>query len=334
MVANQSSAPLAPAFEFSLTVLQGDDVGTTYRLTGQRVTIGRGQENDIQFPKDLKCSRQHAVINFQSDGIYIENISDANILTVDNIQVQKARIKQGSKIIIGQTELQLNIKTPQELGLVRGPPNANPRSAPVNNTYTSPPFSATEGSFQANSTRSPKKSNSPIRMILFLLIAAFIYFFISSPNKKNDSVEIRTDEAVDAEIEKTEKLREAALAERQKQGKNSQQFDDSQSIYLQGFRDYKQGNYGRAVELFQACLSLFPDHVLCSRYLRLAQRKYNELIQYHIILGRKYREQGQYSACRSSFRNVMVMVVDTTSAIYKEAKSNFDFCSTFVEDRF
>ncbi|MCB0361246.1 MAG: FHA domain-containing protein [Bdellovibrionales bacterium] len=330
-------APIIPAYEFSLLVLKGEDQGAVYRLIGQKINIGRGQENDIQFPKDLKVSRQHARIEFSHEGVFIENTSGANFLIVDQVEVQRARLKHNSTIVLGQTELQLKIKEPQELNLTSPPTAPSHPSSPNPASSTGSPFqmptSRNEVNFKSASSKKSRSNNS-IRFVIVGLIFLFLYMFLFSPSKKGKTVDIRTDEAVQAEIEKATKLKEAAIAQRQSQGKNSRQYDDAQATYLQGFRDYKQGNFGRALGLFQACLSLFPEHVLCNRYLRLAQRRHNELIQYHMILGRKYREQGQYSACRSSFRNVMVMVGDVTSAIYKEAKANFEACDTFVEERF
>lgn len=314
-----------PGFEFSLLVLNGNEKGTIYRLTGSRITLGRGLENDIQFPLDIKCSRQHAVLEFTEQGIFIENISDANYLFVDHNQVRKIQVKHGSHILLGQTELMLNVASPQadstSIAAV-SPPTSDPSNAP-------PPFHS-----QTRSPKSMKRSSSHLRILIVLLVGLFLFLFLFNPSKKKNPIELRTDEAVNAAIEEAEQVKESAITDKQKQGKNSQQYDDAQNVYLQGFRDYKQGNYGRALELFQACLSLFPEHTLCQRNLTLAQRKYNELVQHHIILGRKYREQGQYSACQSSFRNVMVMVADTTSAIYKEAKANYEACETLSRDRY
>lgn len=68
--------------------------------------------------------------------------------------------------------------------------------------------------------------------------------------------------------------------------------------------------------------------------MSLTQRKFSELIQYHMDIGRKYREQNQFSACAVSFRNVMVMLKDSTNKRYIEAKANFEACSDRAEERY
>ncbi|MCC7406164.1 MAG: FHA domain-containing protein [Bdellovibrionales bacterium] len=333
MVKGGVAPALSPGFEFSLVIVSGADIGSAFRLTGKKISIGRGQDNAIQLANDMKCSRHHAVIEFTDKGIEIENISDNNHVLVDNKEIHRTRIKHGSIIVIGETTLQLNVKPVGIAAAPGGGLQVRPDSAPL----AGGGGSATAGSTpdQAFSPSRRTKSGGGMFKLLIIVVGLLaVYLFTSTPNKNKDATAIRTDEAVEAEIEKANKLREEAIARKTKAGENSQQYESAQATYVRGFRDYQQGNFDRAAESFQACLSIFPNHVLCNRYLGLARRRFNELVQYHMILGRKYREQGQYSACRASFRNVMVMVLDINSAIYKEAKANYDACDTMLKDRF
>ena len=129
-------------------------------------------------------------------------------------------------------------------------------------------------------------------------------------------------------------MKEAAQKEMSKEKENVISYQQAQETYIKAFRDYRKGQYERALEQFQACLSLAPQHALCNRYLRLSQRKFNELIQQQMILGRKYRDQNQFKACLASYRNVMVMIKDSQNVTYKEAKTNYDYCHYMVEGRY
>lgn len=327
------SSPLRqPSLEFNLVVVNGSNKGTVFKLNGSKIKLGRGTENEIQFPHDLKCSRSHAQIEFTEQGIILENISDSNHILVDGMSTQRSIIKHGSIFQIGQTELQLVVKQPNSLSLVNSSSSAAPST--FNSTQSNNQFSAAVGVNHSPSKKRTQKDTPIVKIITYSIIIIGLLYFLLTPNKKKDSVEIRTQEIIDAEIEKVKQLKEASVEEKKLSGKNSKQYDEAQTSYLKGFRDYRQGHFGRALDSFQACLSLFPEHELCNRYLKLSKRKYGEITQYHMILGRKYREQGQNAACRASFRNVMVMVVDTNSPIYKEAKANFDTCDALVEDRF
>jgi hypothetical protein len=53
-----------------------------------------------------------------------------------------------------------------------------------------------------------------------------------------------------------------------------------------------------------------------------------------MVLGNKYRAQNQFSACMSAYRNVMVMVRNTTDKTYIEAKSGYETCELLSGERY
>lgn len=307
--------PIIPAAEFTLLVVNGPDKGTMYKLMGTEVTIGRGNDNDIVLAQDPKCSRKHATIRLTSEGYVVEDVSGKNKVWVNGREVSSSPLHPSTVFMIGTTELRFDI-----VGL-KSPTNLQVAPDYIPDIRSEP-------------SRPKRKKSSPLngRILLYGGVAAVLYFLLSPSSKKAEESVLRTEQQVEAEIEIAKKLQEEA--EKKKMGKNNLPFEEAQGSYVRGFRDYKKGQFGSAMESFQACLSLYPEHVLCNRYLRLSQRRFNELVQYHMILGRKYREQNQYSACAAAFRNVMMMVRDTNSTAYKEAKANFDACRSYVEERF
>lgn len=306
---------VVPSAEFSIMVMNGPDKGIVYKLMGNSVSIGRGNDNDIVITNDPKCSRRHALIRLTTEGYIIEDVSGKNKMWVNGREVSSAALQSDTKFMVGNTELRFNIGGPRQ--------QTRLQVAPTNHL---PPDARPRRPAQTS-------SGSPLtrRLILYGSVGAILYFLLSPSSKKADDTGLRSEQQIEAEIEVAKKLQESA---EKKQIGNNLPFEEAQGSYVRGFRDYKKGHFGSAMESFQACLSLYPEHVLCNRYLRLSQRRFNELVQYHMILGRKYREQNQYSACASAFRNVMMMVRDTNSTAYKEARANFDACSAFVEERF
>ena len=306
-----------PSAEFNIVVISGPEKGTTYKLMGNEVTIGRGRDNDIVIPNDPKCSRKHAAIRLTDQGYVIEDISGKNKIWVNGQEVSASPLQPSMVFMVGETELRFDIvgfKSQTKLQIA-------------------PDYHATDFRPQSQQRMVQSKS-SPLtrRLILYGTVGAVLYFLLSPSSKKAEETALRTEQQIEAEIEVAKKLQEEA--EKKKIGSNNLPFEEAQGSYVRGFRDYKKGQFGSAMESFQACLSLYPEHILCNRYLRLSQRRFNELVQYHMILGRKYREQNQYSACAAAFRNVMMMVRDTNSKAYKEARANFDACQAFIEERF
>src|SRR5205807_22920 len=105
---------------------------------------------------------------------------------------------------------------------------------------------------------------------------------------------IHSSEQIDADIKEAEKMRQAADAARVTRSGTSKEEQQAQENLIKGLRDLRKGQYERAIEAFQACLSLVPDHGRCTRNLRQAQKKFDEMIEAHMVLGRKYMDQGLY----------------------------------------
>ncbi len=300
-----------PQTEFRLVVLNGPERGAIYRLLSPQVTLGRGADCDIVLSYDSKCSRRHAQINFNGTQFEVHDISDRNKIYVNGHEVKNSLLTENTTLLLGETELRfesansISVKDPTRV------------SIPLN-------------------FKKPKIN--PIQIVIVLVVLIFGYILMSSSAKKRAEVSIRNDEQIQADIATAEALKESASKKRlgSATGNPNEELamDESQAIYIRGFRDYRKGQYGRALESFQACLSIYPQHVLCNRYKRLSERKYNELVQYQMVLGRRYRDQQQYSACVAAFQNVMYMILDTNNATFKEAKANYQACATFIGERY
>lgn len=312
----------------TLKILSGPDKGAEFKMLAPQVSIGRGTDNDIVL-KDSKCSRRHAVIRRTPQNYEVHDVSDKNRMLVNGVECKSALLEDKARLQIGDTEIRFHLDRRTEISIV--PPR--PQPAPVH------PANPT-----ATSTRTPsfkkKKGLSPAKLGMGGAVLLLLILLLSGPSKKRDEeLKLRTEEQIQADIEAANKIREAAEKQRKAEGPSGTEdgvlpFEEAQGAYVRGFRDYKKGQFDRAIESFQACLSLYPSHALCGRYLKISIRRFNELVQYHMILGRKYKDQDQYSACLSAFRNVMVLVKDTNSVIYKEAKANYEVCQTYMQERF
>lgn len=304
------------AAETKWTVVKGPMKGVVKLMSQAQFYIGRSTECEFVIVNDPKCSRKHAMINATPQGCEVISQSEANLVLVNGKEVQRQILKNGDVVTLGETDLQFNATARPNLAVARN-----------ENAYTvragQPP-------------RRPKtKKSSSTRLVIYAALAIFAMWIFTSPSKsRKKTIDLRTEQQIQADIEAATKLKEVADAASVKRMDTSMNGRQAQENYVRGFRDYKKGQYERSLISFQACLALNPEHVLCNRYIRLAQRRFDELIQVQMVLGRKYRDQNQYKACRASFRNVMVMVKDANNPAFKEAKANYDACDAFVEGRF
>lgn len=312
---------VSSASETKWTVLNGSMKGSVRLLNLPQFTIGRSPDCEFVLVNDPKCSRKHALVLNDGQQSYIQSLNEKNLISVNGREVERTRLSDGDVVTIGETEIRFNALT---LPPIQGP---HPMYGQVAHRPGAPRPSRSSG-------RKIKTAGNSRRLLIYgAIILAGIWLFNESPKKKKE-LELRTEQQIQADIEAANKLKEISDQQAMKRLDGSLTSQQAQENYVRGFRDYKKGQYERALVSFQACLALNPEHVLCNRYLRLAQRRFNELVQYQIVLGRKYRDQNQYKACRAAFRNVMVMVKDANNASYKEAKANYEACNSLVEGRF
>ena len=113
----------------------------------------------------------------------------------------------------------------------------------------------------------------------------------------------------------------------------SSQEKAAQEAFLKGFRDYRKGYFQRALKIFQHCLTLYKGSALCQSYSYKAKRQIDRLIQKKIRLGKSYKDNQQYSACRAVFKSVEIMIQDSKNLLYKEARENRKECEIQLTNR-
>jgi pSer/pThr/pTyr-binding forkhead associated (FHA) protein len=346
------------------TFLTGAMKGTVQMLSLPVIIIGRNTDCNIVIVNDPKCSRTHAKVLWTSNGFEIQRLSSHNSVSVNGQDIENSSLEDGDVISIGDTEIKFNAialttsisssqqeprsvisqatRQPSQLGTRPPAQHMPPPQSPA--TWGPPPiYPPGVTQFPLHSSgrpmgpppqrQAPQNSNNKRFYIYGFVVLIGIWLFMDSSKKKKE-LQIRTEQDIKADIETAKKLQETSELSHKPGPGGPLEARQAQENYIKGFRDFRKGQYERSLESFQACLALQPDHLLCNRYLRLSQRKFNELVQYHMVLGRKYRDQNQFRACRSAFRNVMVMIKDPNTPTYKEAKANFDACNTLVEGRF
>lgn len=74
------------------------------QMTGDRLTIGRGAENDIVLDF-LKVSRHHAVLERKGHSFVLQDLDSANGTWVNNQRVSKVTVNDGAAIQIGPAKL-------------------------------------------------------------------------------------------------------------------------------------------------------------------------------------------------------------------------------------
>jgi len=332
---------LSPASETKWTVIAGPMKGAVRLMNLPSFAVGRSSECEFVILNDANCSRKHGQVQWSDEGYEVVSLNDSNLVLVNGKPVTRSRLSDSDVVTFGNTEIIFNLTTLPTVGpaglpslhAVPSMPASMPPPAYPPSPYARPDHSSAQRPYRPSPGHSAPKSKNKL-IIIAVIGGLIIWFFSIDSKKKKEALKLRTEQQITEDIDTANKLKEAADSTRGKKVDLSLTGRQAQENYVRGFRDYRKGQYERALESFQACLALNPTHSLCNLYTRLANRKFGELVQFHIVLGRKYRDQNQFQACRSSFRNVMVMVKDANSASYKEAKANYEACNALLQGRY
>jgi DNA-binding NtrC family response regulator len=87
-----------------LTVLSGMKAGQVLEVSGDRLRVGKGEENDLTLP-DATVSREHFELLNQGDGYLIRDLGSTNGLWLDQYRIREAFIRPGSVIKAGDVQL-------------------------------------------------------------------------------------------------------------------------------------------------------------------------------------------------------------------------------------
>jgi hypothetical protein len=335
--------------QYRLIILSGPEKGTAYQLMSSQIRIGRELDNDVVIKEDPRLSRHHAMLEITDNQVEVYDVSQKNKILVNNQKLERARLQDGMVFTIGTTDIRLerlpsiadaaNIThsntQPRPLLLVQ--PNST--IEPIARNYPQVPPHGPPGmphysgiSHSLPRTPGPQaQKKSPMIYIIIGIVVIGAFVMMSSGHKKPPVDDLRTPDQIESTIKESEEAKEKLRKKIEKLGAN---YQVAQSLYIQGFRDYKKGQYSRAIESFRGAIASDPEHQLAQRYLKLAQRRLDELLQFNMIQGRQYRARQMYERCAASFNNVMNLAPDKSSSTYKEAKSLQEECELQLQEKY
>lgn len=101
----ETVTPTAPATEGpSLVIRTGGRAGDSFRLGGERLTVGRDTDSDV-FLDDVTVSRNHAVIVQRADGLHIDDLGSLNGSYVNRRRIESHHLADGDELQIGKFKL-------------------------------------------------------------------------------------------------------------------------------------------------------------------------------------------------------------------------------------
>lgn len=247
-------------------VLGGPDSGVVFVITAPRVTMGRGDENDIIL-SDLKASRKHAEVTSTMGAFMIRDLGSSHGFLINGVSQKQLQLKNGDKIGLGETVMEFlggtNVGATQML--VRNPDQVSKKVGTGNSGLTQflqrPPASGGGATGPRNQGDSGSfiEKNKKLFLILALLMvgAGLLPQAENTMRRKKPNVYTSIDTNGEARVP-------AALAV---VDYDAPAYKSADLYYRLGMRELRSKNYHRAMADFETASQIYENHPLARVYI-------------------------------------------------------------------
>jgi pSer/pThr/pTyr-binding forkhead associated (FHA) protein len=325
-----------------LKILRGPDLGVTFVVRGSKVSIGRGEENDVVLT-DMRASRKHCEIYFSNGTWNVQDAGSANGIAINGKPGRSAAIKTRDTIGLGETVIEFASAEAGTLMLVSPPSNLRQLEAEQANldrqrarvqamsqlgglAKNQPKVDRLQGGLAPAAPQTAGAAGSgerdPKKMLLIAVVGVVAYFVFFADNGSKPAAHAKPKPA--AVDDKSSLLGDAKGL--------PVDFGDGESVtksaelfFKTGFREYRMGNYLRAKLQFENALQIDPDHRLSKIYLQNSENRIDEDVKKHLEFGRKNLNAGKLSEAKGDFETVMRLLYrDPQNPAYIEAHDQLD----------
>lgn len=291
-ISKSLTAPEKEGVHYRLLCLTGKNKGTSYYLKGNRAVMGRGEDADVQV-LDVKSSRAHAELTKVGKHYVVTDLGSQNGIVVNDLKVSQHQLIDADKIIIGQTVFKFSVlinKTREELKQLD------------------------ESDEDENKSKKGKKKNtnsrekkSKKRLWGMLGVLAILWVVLDGSNEESKANKKKPD---------TEDMT-AALALNYGAHEKIDDIDTRNKVKVfihRGQREYREGNFFRAIEQLNLCLILAPNHGYCSFLLNKSKQRLDEMIKLYFNKAKIDVDSLKYRAALVEYCSVVRLL-----GAYKEA---------------
>lgn len=307
-----------------LRVTAGPDAGWTYVLTSSQVTIGRGDENDIQI-SDLKASRRHAEFIFINGTWNIRDLGSANGVMHNGRATRATPIRTGDQVGMGETLMEF-LAADAATMMLQAPPRDPAQVMAANSAFDQQrqkvlalgggKLPSIPGMAPPLMPQAPRPSGGSSllqnkRVLIYggaaLLLAIFALVPAGPPKKKS--------------AKKNEETRDLASYLPGNATAPGPASRAAEMFFKSGFREYNNGNYLRARSQFETVLQMQPDHALARLYASNCNVKIENLVKEHLKRGRKAFTAGKNKEARGHYEAVQRLLFrDQANPNFVEAR--------------
>lgn len=247
-----------------LMCLTGGNKGESFILLGNRIVLGRSEKADIRI-NDTKASREHAELIKSADNWFVTDLGSQNGIVVNDTKINQAQLKEGDKIIIGQTVFKFaKVEVNSKANVVQ----------------------------EANSKSEKNKGLVPLIIIIGLILYVILPGDEDGTNKST-SKKIKPYQDVTNEY--------AVALQKRNANENKKLKQDLNIIYHRGLRELQEKNYYRAIQEFNLALIMAPGDPQAEYYLRRSKEELDKSIEGYIANAQRDEQSLKYKSAVISY---------------------------------
>lgn len=289
---------------YRLLCMTGPNKGIVYYLIGKRVLVGRGNNTDIQI-LDGHTSREHAELTKVDNKYIITDLGAQNGIIVNDTHVKQQALNDGEKIVIGQSVFKYNIvevKRDRELELAElGPDSELAQEIKKGIKGKKPLRNANETKKETEKKPNKEEGGNKSRTIIFgIVVVAVVFILVGGEDEKK----VNPNQIV-KKVDMDE-FNESVSVKKTTVDPESQKKLDS--LIHSGRREFREGNYFRAMEEFRLALLLSPNNGHASFYLSKSKQKLDEEISRNFDKGTQELDSKKYQAAIISFCGIAQLI--------------------------
>lgn len=259
LVLKHFESPKEAGTYFRLVCLTGSSKGESYVLSGNRIVIGRGDKVDIKL-NDTKASREHAEVTKVGNNWVATDLGSQNGIMVNEKKVTQQQLNEGDKLIVGQTVFKF---------------------AKVE--------VATKAKVNKEKEEVPESSGAKKTLIPVIFMAGLIIYLVLGSDEKVADSSGKSKKQASSSYQDVSSEYLAQLKKRQANEDKAVK-EKLNVIYQRGLREFREGNYFRAIAEFNLALIIAPGDPYAEYHLRKTKEKLDKTIEEFTI--RAQRDEG------------------------------------------
>ncbi len=296
IITNDLKNPTEVGVYHRLLCMTGPKKGTVIYLQGKRIILGRDQDVDIQIT-DPKISREHAEFTLANGKYTVTDLNTPNGIIVNDTKEKQKTLDDGYKIVIGQTVLKYSYMKVDTSVVLYDEKSKMVNGKKIKSNGKLVKNINDEEEDKEETVTKPKKHG----LILVLVIGAVLYLLMGGGDDSENQIRQKPQSRENSEVED----QFAASSKKTSKSEDKETKIKVESLIHRGRREYREGNYFRAMEDFRLALTLEPGNATASFYMSKSRQRLDEEVNKFFLKAKQDKEAKKFSSAMVSYASIL-----------------------------